>query len=169
MGDKISMKKIMAFQEAADYLADLHKHFKDGKIVIVQDGEHVTMTPPEQVTVEIEAKQKKGKKKFALEVSWVESESGELSITDKEPEKPEEDEDEKEEESKDEKAEAAKPATAPAADKPAAAAAAAAKPAAAAANAAADKAKETATAAAKKPAAAAKPAAPAAKKGPGAK
>lgn len=151
-GEKIGMKKVMAFSEAADYLADLHKHFKEGKIVIIQGEEHVVMTPPEQVMVEIEAKQKKGKKKFAMEISWAEPEGGDLTITDKEPEK-------MEEEKKEDKEETAKPADEA---KPEAAAKTAAK----AADAAAAKAKETATA--KKPAGA-KPAAGTAKKGPGAK
>ena len=128
--DKVEMKKTMAFAEAADYLAELHKHFKQGKIVIVQGEDHVVMTPPDHVTVEIEAKQKKGKQKFSLEVSWVESEAGDLTITDTEPEPPAKEDEDKAEDTAEEtnneesileqakaKAEAAKTAEAAAKEK----------------------------------------------------
>jgi amphi-Trp domain-containing protein len=83
---KIGVKMSLPFADAASYLEDLLKSFKAGRIVVQKDDEFVTLTPPEQVMVEVEARDKKGKQKFSLELSWIEGEEGNLKISDKEPE-----------------------------------------------------------------------------------
>ena len=85
---KLSVKQATTYDDAVKYLEDLVKSFKVGKIVLQQGEEFVSLTPAENVVVEVSAKQKKGKAKVEVEISWMESvEEGEaLSISDSEPE-----------------------------------------------------------------------------------
>jgi amphi-Trp domain-containing protein len=68
--DKIAVEEMMETSNVVAYLEGLVKGFKEGKIVIERGGESLTMIPPAWVDVEVEAKQKKGKAKFSLELSW---------------------------------------------------------------------------------------------------
>lgn len=87
--NKIQNKDTMQLKEVATYLEELTKGFKQGKIVVQQGEEFISLLPPESVQVEVEAKQKEGKEKFSLELSWVPAESGseenEIKISQKEP------------------------------------------------------------------------------------
>ncbi|MFO7816574.1 MAG: amphi-Trp domain-containing protein [Thermodesulfobacteriota bacterium] len=69
--NKIQNKAAMTLNEAISYLEELSKGFKQGKIVVQQGEEFITLLPPENVQVEVEAKQKHSKEKFSLELSWV--------------------------------------------------------------------------------------------------
>ncbi|SHL15490.1 amphi-Trp domain-containing protein [Desulfatibacillum alkenivorans DSM 16219] len=69
-GNKVSQSQTMELEKVAAYLEDLAASFKEGKIVVAKGDEFVTLTPPEQVFVEVEAKAKKDKNKFSLELSW---------------------------------------------------------------------------------------------------
>ncbi|MBF0509720.1 MAG: amphi-Trp domain-containing protein [Deltaproteobacteria bacterium] len=67
---KIELKNSMGRNEVITYLEGLVEGFKAGKIVLVQGDQILEMTVPEVVQVEVEAKQKKDKAKFALELTW---------------------------------------------------------------------------------------------------
>jgi len=68
--DKIEMKTLMESAAVADYLTQLAKGFRSGAIVVEKDGESLTLTPTEMAEVEVEARVKKDKARFSLEVSW---------------------------------------------------------------------------------------------------
>ncbi len=68
--DKIEMKTLMESAAVADYLARLAEGFKSGVIVVEKDGESLTLNPAETAEVEMEARVKKDKARFSLEVSW---------------------------------------------------------------------------------------------------
>ncbi|MDO9084089.1 MAG: amphi-Trp domain-containing protein [Humidesulfovibrio sp.] len=70
--DKIELKTIMETAEVADYLTALAKGFRAGRIVVEKDGEHLVLSPAamSRAEVEIEARIKKDKAKFSLELSW---------------------------------------------------------------------------------------------------
>ncbi|MBF0508830.1 MAG: amphi-Trp domain-containing protein [Deltaproteobacteria bacterium] len=67
---KIELKNTMGRNEVITYLEGLVEGFKAGKIVLEQGYQILEMTVPEVVQVEVEAKQKKDKAKFALELTW---------------------------------------------------------------------------------------------------
>ncbi len=71
--DKIELKTIMETAEVADYLTALAKGFRAGRIVVEKDGEHLVLNPAAmtKAEVEIEARIKKDKAKFSLELSWL--------------------------------------------------------------------------------------------------
>ncbi|MBU1247354.1 MAG: amphi-Trp domain-containing protein [Proteobacteria bacterium] len=81
--NKIGIKQTLPYAEAIGYLEQLLASFKAGTIVIAKGEEQLTLTPAELVSVEIEAKAKKGISKFSLELSWVENIGEALTITDK--------------------------------------------------------------------------------------
>ena len=70
--DKIEFKSSMETAAVADYLTSLAAGFKAGRIVVEKDGEQLVLTPAAMSTaeVEIEARIKKDKAKFSLELSW---------------------------------------------------------------------------------------------------
>ncbi|WP_022661567.1 amphi-Trp domain-containing protein [Paucidesulfovibrio longus] len=86
--NKIEVKQVMAYEDALGYLEALVKGFREGRIVVRRGEEFLTLTPPENVEIEVSAKQKKNKEKFSLELSWLayEDEGEPLVISDKEPE-----------------------------------------------------------------------------------
>lgn len=71
--DKIELKTVMETAEVADYLTALAKGFRAGRIVIEKDGEHLVLSPAamSKAEVEIEARIKKDKAKFSLELCWL--------------------------------------------------------------------------------------------------
>lgn len=70
--DKIELKTIMETSEVADYLTALAKGFRAGRIVVEKDGEHLVLNPAamSKAEVEVEARIKKDKAKFSLELCW---------------------------------------------------------------------------------------------------
>jgi len=70
--DKIELKTIMETREVADYLSSLAKGFRAGRILVEKDGEHLVLSPDamSKAEVQIEARIKKDKAKFSLELSW---------------------------------------------------------------------------------------------------
>jgi len=137
--DKIELKSLMEASEVADYLTALAAGFRAGRIVVEKDGECLVISPAaaSKAEVEIEARMKKDKAKFSLELSWRLSEElapgSELKIStvlpkpapeaDKKADKKTEDKKTEDKKPEADKAEAPKSATqaAAAADKPAAA------------------------------------------------
>jgi amphi-Trp domain-containing protein len=71
--DKIELKTIMETADVADYLTSLAIGFRAGRIVVEKDGEHLVLNPAamSKAEVEIEARIKKDKAKFSLELSWM--------------------------------------------------------------------------------------------------
>ena len=67
---KISLKQIMETKDAVAYLEDLIKSFNAGKVVVQQGENYVDLQTPEMVDIKVEAKIKKDKSKFSLELSW---------------------------------------------------------------------------------------------------
>jgi amphi-Trp domain-containing protein len=70
--DKIELKAVMEPAEVAEYLSALAKGFKAGRIVVEKDGECLELCPEPgaKAEVEVEARIKKDKAKFSLELSW---------------------------------------------------------------------------------------------------
>lgn len=68
--DKIEMKATMESAAVAEYLTALAKGFKSGVICVEKSGETLTLIPAEMAEVEVEARVKKDKARFSLEVSW---------------------------------------------------------------------------------------------------
>ena len=69
-GTKVSQSQTMELEKVIAYLEELTACFKEGKIVVEKGDEFVSLTPPDQVFVEVEAKTKKDKNQFSLELSW---------------------------------------------------------------------------------------------------
>ena len=67
---KISLKQMMEIKEAANYLQDLAKSIKKGKVVVQQGEDFVDLKMSDTVTVKIEARIKKDKSKFKLDLYW---------------------------------------------------------------------------------------------------
>lgn len=82
---KIDVKMSLSYSEVVAYLEDLLKSFRSRKIVVQKGTDHVVMTPPDQVGVKVEAKIKKDRQSIGFELSWVQSEPGDLTISDREP------------------------------------------------------------------------------------
>ncbi|WP_207264621.1 amphi-Trp domain-containing protein [Desulfovibrio sp. Huiquan2017] len=81
---KISVKKVLEYQDAVSYIEDLAKSFKSGTIVVESGEERVVMKPSAQVSIKVEAKAKSDKQKIAFELSWTEAAGAELKIGDAE-------------------------------------------------------------------------------------
>lgn len=102
-GNKLEFKQALEYKEAASYLEDLVTSFKSGKIVVQKGEEVISLSPSGTVEIEIEARVKKEKGKFSMEISWKEPEcsTDDFSISSTEPEiaepKPEKEEDQPEE------------------------------------------------------------------------
>lgn len=92
--DKITQHQRAKREEVAGYLEDLVNSLRSGKIVVEQNGHFVSLSLPELLEIEMEARQKKGKGAIALEISWKEPEVPEeaatIKISSEEPEHSEE-------------------------------------------------------------------------------
>jgi amphi-Trp domain-containing protein len=89
--NKISLKQMMGTKDVVVYLEDLIKSFIAGKVVVQQGEKYVDLQTPEMVDIKVEAKVKKDKSKFSLELSWhtMSSETDEtVTISSKAPTKP---------------------------------------------------------------------------------
>lgn len=72
--NEIELKCFMNTTEVITWLESLVESFRAGRVVLTHGKQSLVLTPPEQVEVEVEARQKKGKSRFLLELSWKESE-----------------------------------------------------------------------------------------------
>ncbi len=68
--DKIELKTTMESAAVAEYLTALAKGFKSGIITVEKGEERLTFFPVDTAEVEVEARVKKDKARFSLEVSW---------------------------------------------------------------------------------------------------
>lgn len=107
----IAVKGTMDFESVVSFLEDLLASFKQKTVCVQRGDEFVTLAPGDNIEMELEAVEKKGKQKLTLELEWQEELDAEEAIpfrvTAKEPEpKPEEKAEEKAEgpcETKDDK------------------------------------------------------------------
>lgn len=67
---EVSFEKMMGADEAVSYLEELVGSFKERKIVIEQGEQVLSLSVPETVEIEVEARKKKGKEKLSIEFSW---------------------------------------------------------------------------------------------------
>lgn len=68
--DKISLEQSMALEDAIAYLEDLADGFRAGRVIVAQGDTSLELVPADSVDVEVEARVKKGKAKFSLELEW---------------------------------------------------------------------------------------------------
>ncbi len=68
--DKISLEQSMALEDAIAYLEDLADGFRAGRVIVAQGDASLELIPADSVEVEVEARVKKGKAKFSLELEW---------------------------------------------------------------------------------------------------
>ncbi len=67
---EIHFEKEMKTAEVISYLEALISSLKDGKIVIEQGEQFVSLTPTSMIDFEMEARQKSDKEKLSLGFSW---------------------------------------------------------------------------------------------------
>lgn len=67
---EVTVKGTLKPQVVATIIEDILDSFKKGKVVVQNGHDFVTLLPSEQITIELEAQQKKGKEKLVLELSW---------------------------------------------------------------------------------------------------
>ncbi|MBU2551407.1 MAG: amphi-Trp domain-containing protein [Proteobacteria bacterium] len=67
---EIDFKSVMELEQVAAYLGDLAASLKQGVVCIQKGSDFVVLNAPGLVKVEMEAKEKKDKCKFSLELSW---------------------------------------------------------------------------------------------------
>jgi|GEM_PF-781404 amphi-Trp domain-containing protein len=71
MGKKgVSLETTLPLGQAVDYLEDLVRSLRQGRVVVQKGQESIQLTPAALVEVELEAVRKKDKEKFVLEISW---------------------------------------------------------------------------------------------------
>ncbi|WP_018123481.1 amphi-Trp domain-containing protein [Desulfovibrio oxyclinae] len=83
---KVKIKQVLSREEVVTYLEDLLDGLKSGSIVVSRDDEQVALEPAERMNVEVEAKVKKDKRKFSLELSWYDDQESDVSISSEEEE-----------------------------------------------------------------------------------
>jgi len=67
---KLSHHQRMKREDLVCCLEDLTESIRTGKIVIERNGQFVSLTPPDTVSVELQAKMKKDKGELSIEISW---------------------------------------------------------------------------------------------------
>ncbi len=82
---KISVKAILPYTEAVDYMKAIVRSMESGKIVVENSESHVTLVPLENIEIQVKAKSKKGSQKISIEIGWSEPGKTDLKICDKEP------------------------------------------------------------------------------------
>jgi amphi-Trp domain-containing protein len=68
--NKISHHQRMKREDLVCCLEDLTESIRTGKIVIERNGQFVSLTPPDTLSVELAAKMKKDKGELSIEISW---------------------------------------------------------------------------------------------------
>lgn len=66
----IEIEETMTKEQAADFFRMLAYGLQSGSLELKNGEETMTLSPTDMISVEIEAKQKKDKSKFSLEMSW---------------------------------------------------------------------------------------------------
>lgn len=81
MGEKkeVSMKSVINKNDAASYLEEMAKALREGKVVVSNNSNSITLNPEDSVEIELEAEAKKGKESLSIELSWRKEEVQDLS------------------------------------------------------------------------------------------
>ncbi len=66
----IEIEETMTKEQAADFFRMLANGLQSGSIDLKSGEETLTLSPTDMISVEIDAKQKKDKSKFSMEMSW---------------------------------------------------------------------------------------------------
>jgi amphi-Trp domain-containing protein len=89
--EKLKLKQRMSLEELVISLEDLSRTIRQGKLVIRQGGEYVTLEPGQEFHVAVKAKRQGEGGKVTVKISWPpeltgeESDEEELFITAQEP------------------------------------------------------------------------------------
>lgn len=67
---KIEIEELMTRDKVADFLRKVAEGLQYGSIELKDEEESLTLSPPDIISMEIGAKQKKDKSKITMEVSW---------------------------------------------------------------------------------------------------
>jgi amphi-Trp domain-containing protein len=67
---EINLNVILNKDEIIQYLESLAQNLKSEKLVIEKGNQFLSLTPSAQIEINVEAKQKKGKEKLRIELSW---------------------------------------------------------------------------------------------------
>lgn len=68
---EISLKSGFDHAGAVKFLEDLLASYKQRSVVLIQGPEHVALKPGDFVDVAVEAREKKGRQKLTIEMSWL--------------------------------------------------------------------------------------------------
>lgn len=89
---EIKIKTRGDVQSIISYLESIISSLKEGQIVIQNNNSFVSLKPVDDISMELEAEQKKGKEELTIELSWkseqviTEESESRLIISSKEPE-----------------------------------------------------------------------------------
>ena len=75
--EKFKAKGQVEMQKIVNHLEGILNSFKSGKMVLEHGNDHMEFAPGKKAEMEIEAKQKDGKREFSLEFTWKEDGAGE--------------------------------------------------------------------------------------------
>lgn len=91
---KISHRQLIKKEDAIVYLENMITSLKSGKIVIERNGQFVSLSTPDLMSMELTAKGKKDKNELSIEFSWRKEpfvpDIAQLNISSDEPGEPEE-------------------------------------------------------------------------------
>ncbi len=92
---ELKVKMSGALNDVISHLESIIASLKEGTVVIQKGNSFISLKPKDQVALEIEAEQKKGKEELSIELSWKSEEviaaddtTSSLVISSKEPEVP---------------------------------------------------------------------------------
>ena len=74
---QIMFDESMERKQVVKYLEKMVKELNEGKVIIKTDGESLAIEPQDTIRLEVEAKQKKGRERLEIELSWPVEGSGE--------------------------------------------------------------------------------------------
>jgi amphi-Trp domain-containing protein len=68
--EKFKIKGTVEMQEIINHLEEILNSFKTGRVVLEHGTDHMEFAPGNTAEMEVEAKQKDGKKEFSVEFTW---------------------------------------------------------------------------------------------------
>ncbi len=71
--DKFKAKGTVEMQDLINHVESILNSFKSGKMVLEHGNDHMEFAPGRTAEMEVEAKQKDGKREFSLEFTWKEN------------------------------------------------------------------------------------------------
>ncbi len=71
--DKFKAKGMADMQDVITHLESILNSFKTGRVLLEHGDDHMEFAPGKTAEMEVEAKQKDGKREFSLELTWKEN------------------------------------------------------------------------------------------------